>query len=417
MACAATYLLLASLNRLAVGAFVTANVLRLFGARAQLGRLFTDEETTVGTAARVAVLSHAVWTSRFGADSGLVGRTLVLNGIPQQVIGVLGAEYQDPFGPTEVWLPMTSAPNPAWLTREGAAFWAVGRMRPGLTAAEASADLSRIAAKLAAEFPESNAGMGIALQPLRDSLVGEIRPALLILLGFVALILLIACANIANRMGDAGAHVVVIQPDPRRTEMLHPFARLLDQPSHRHHAGVTGCAARLVRELDRPDHLAALAAEAAVLEILVVLGRLEMDAERAPPRWLLRARELVHARFRAPLRIGEVAREVDVHPGHLARAFRQHFRTPLGSYVRSLRLEWVAAKLTGSEESLASIALNAGFADQSHLTRAFKSLTGLMSQAYRRARANGFVSRHPSTSLHLPRPSAASRAGSAPAPG
>ena len=66
----------------------------------------------------------------------------------------------------------------------------------------------------------------------------------------------------ANRMGDAGAHVVVIQPDPRRTEMLHPFARLLDQPSHRHHAGVTRCAARLARELDRPDHLAALAAEA-----------------------------------------------------------------------------------------------------------------------------------------------------------
>ena len=180
------------------GAFVTANVLRLFGARAQLGRLFTDEESKVGTAARVAVLSHAVWTSRFGADTGLVGRTLVLNGIPQQVIGVLGAEYQDPYGPTEVWLPITSAPNPDWLTREGPAFWAVGRMRPGVTAAEASADLSRIAAELAAEFPATNAGRGAALQPLRDSLVGEIRPALLILLGFVALILVIACANIAN---------------------------------------------------------------------------------------------------------------------------------------------------------------------------------------------------------------------------
>ncbi len=144
----------------------------------------------VGTAARVAVLSHAIWTSRFGADSGLVGRTLVLNGVPQQVIGVLGAEYQDPFGPTEVWLPFTSAPNPAWLTREGPAFWAVGRMRPGVTAEEASADLSRIAAELAAEFPATNAGLGVGLQPLRDSLVGEIRPALLILLGFVALILL-----------------------------------------------------------------------------------------------------------------------------------------------------------------------------------------------------------------------------------
>ncbi len=197
----------------------------------------------------------------------------------------------------------------------------------------------------------------------------------------------------ANSMGAAGAHVVVIQPDPRRGELLHPFARLLDQPSHRHHAGITGCAARLARELAQPDHLAALAAEAAVLEILVVLGRLEMDADRAPPPWLLRARELVHARFREPLRIGEVAREVDVHPGHLARAFRQHFRAPLGSYVRGLRLEWVAARLIGSEEPLAAIALDAGFADQSHLTRAFKCRTGLTPQAYRRTHRSGSPSR------------------------
>jgi AraC family transcriptional regulator len=191
----------------------------------------------------------------------------------------------------------------------------------------------------------------------------------------------------ANSIGDAGARVVVIQPDPGRSELLRPFARLLDQPSHRHHAGVAASAARLARELDRPDHLASLAAEAAVLEILVVLSRLAIHAERAPPPWLLRARELVHAKFREPLQIGEVAREVEVHPGHLARAFRQHFRMPLGSYVRNLRLEWVAARLLGSEESLASIALAAGFADQSHLTRVFKCRTGLTPQAYRRTRS------------------------------
>jgi predicted permease len=184
-------------DRLA-GSFVTANVLHLLDARAQLGRLMTDEETTVGTAAHVAVLSHAIWTSRFGADTSMLGRTLILNGVPQQVIGVLGAEFQDPFGPTEVYLPATSGPNPAWLTREGAAFYAVGRMRPGVTTAQASADLSRISAELAAQFPETNAGLGIGLETLRDFLVGQIRPALLILLGFVALILCIACANIAN---------------------------------------------------------------------------------------------------------------------------------------------------------------------------------------------------------------------------
>ncbi|HZA80608.1 MAG TPA: ABC transporter permease, partial [Actinomycetes bacterium] len=180
------------------GCFVNANAFRLFGARAELGRLFTDEETTVGTAAQVAVLSHATWTSRFGADTGLVGRTLVLNGVPRQVIGVTVAEYLDPFGPIDVWLPATAGPNPAWLTRDGPAFWAVGRMRPGVTVEQASADLSRIAAELAAEFPATNAGLGASVQPLRDSLVGEVRPALLILLGFVALILCIACANLAN---------------------------------------------------------------------------------------------------------------------------------------------------------------------------------------------------------------------------
>jgi AraC family transcriptional regulator len=191
----------------------------------------------------------------------------------------------------------------------------------------------------------------------------------------------------ANSIGDAGARVAVIQPDPDLGELLRPFARILDRPSHRHHAGIAACAARLTRELDRPDDLASLAAEAAVLEILVVLGRLALDAERSPPPWLLRAQELVHARFREPLRIAAVAREVDVHPGHLARAFRQHFRMPLGCYVRRLRLEWVAAELLGSEDSLASVALAAGFADQSHLTRAFKRHTGLTPLAYRRTRS------------------------------
>ena len=191
----------------------------------------------------------------------------------------------------------------------------------------------------------------------------------------------------ANRMGDAGAHVVVIQPDPHRGDLLRPFAPFLERASHRHHAGIAAGAARLSRELDRPDDLATLAAEAAVLEILVLLGRVARDAERTPPPWLLRARDLVHARFRSPLRVADLAREADVHPGHLARAFRQHFRMTLGSYVRTLRLEWVAARLLESERSLASIALAAGFADQSHLTRAFKRYSGLTPQVYRRIRA------------------------------
>jgi predicted permease len=181
-----------------VGAFVTANTLRLLGAYAAFGRLFTDEETAEGNGQRVAVLSHAVWTSRYGSDSAVVGRTIVLNGLPHVVIGVTAADYQDPFGPPEVWLPVTSPPNATWLTRDNPSFWAVGLLKPGVTPAQGLAELAAISKALAAEYPGTNAGVDAALVTLRDFRVGDVRAGLLILLGFVALILLIACANIAN---------------------------------------------------------------------------------------------------------------------------------------------------------------------------------------------------------------------------
>jgi predicted permease len=181
-----------------VGCFVSANTLRLLGARTVRGRLFTDAETAVGTGERVAVLSHAAWTGRYGSDPGILGRTLVLNGLPHVVIGVTAAGYQDPFGPPEVWLPVTSAPNPDWLTRDNASWWGLARLRPGVTAEQALGDLARISAAISAELPAGTPGVAATLQPLRDFVVGQVRPALLILLGFVALILLIGCANIAN---------------------------------------------------------------------------------------------------------------------------------------------------------------------------------------------------------------------------
>jgi AraC family transcriptional regulator len=189
----------------------------------------------------------------------------------------------------------------------------------------------------------------------------------------------------ANYMGRLGARVVVVQPDPAATDLLRPFAPVLDRVSHRHHAGLAEQAERLAREMRQADDLVPLAAEAATLELLVTLARLDRDERRGPPPWLLRAQEVVHARFAEPLRVAELAREADVHPAHLARAFRLHFRMTLGSYVRRLRLDWAARALAGSDAPLAALALAAGFADQSHFTRAFKRHTGLTPNVYRRS--------------------------------
>jgi AraC family transcriptional regulator len=188
----------------------------------------------------------------------------------------------------------------------------------------------------------------------------------------------------ANCMGPRGAHVVVIQPDPTRTELLRPFSGFLDAHTHRHDGRIAALAARLAGELDATDDLSALAAEGIVLEMLVSLARLDPGRLGRPPAWLLRAQEMLHDRFTETLRTGEIAREVQVHPAHLARAFRTHFKVSLGSYLRRLRLDWAREQLAHSAASLAAVALAAGFADQSHFTRAFKRYTGLTPNAYRR---------------------------------
>jgi putative ABC transport system permease protein len=181
-----------------VGNFVTAPTLGILGARPALGRLFTPPETAEGTGQPVAVLSYAAWRTRFGGDPGIVGGTLVLNGRPHVVIGVTDSGFVDTFGPVDVWLPITSAPNRAWFTRADPNVWGVGRLKPGVTLAAAQRDLSAVAAGLAAEYPATDGGSGASLQPLREAIVGPMRGTLLVLFGFVGVVLLIACANIAS---------------------------------------------------------------------------------------------------------------------------------------------------------------------------------------------------------------------------
>ncbi len=188
----------------------------------------------------------------------------------------------------------------------------------------------------------------------------------------------------ANFIGRRGARVLIVQPDPARTELLHPFTEILEQSSHRHDAELTQKAAQLTRELQATDTLSALAAESIVLEMLVQLTRSSSSARLHPPHWLLRAQELLHDTFAEPIRAADVASAVGVHPAHLARTFRTHFKSSMGCYVRRLRLEWAARELTKPQSSLASIAMAAGFADQSHLTRLFKRHFGTTPSCYRR---------------------------------
>ena len=183
-----------------IGEFVDDQTLPILGARTVLGRLFTADETAVGRGAAVAVISNAAWKTRFGADRAILGRTLVLNGRPHVVIGVLSHDFEDPNAGIEVYLPITSAPTPAWLTRADPQVWGVARLRTGVTPAAAQRDLASIAAGIAAAYPATNAGVTAAVQPLREALVGPAHSILLLVLGTVAFVLLIACANVASLM-------------------------------------------------------------------------------------------------------------------------------------------------------------------------------------------------------------------------
>jgi AraC family transcriptional regulator len=190
-----------------------------------------------------------------------------------------------------------------------------------------------------------------------------------------------------NRVGTAGAHVVVIQPDHRAVDVLGSHASVLERINYLPQSVAAGLAWRLARELHLVDSAAPLAIEGLVLEILAEAVRFSEGAgtRSSMPLWLSRAQEYIHGNFSHPLRIADVAREVNVGPVRLARAFRRQFGTSLGSYCRRLRLEWVSLALASSDDPLSVVAARAGFADQSHLTRAFRAHTGLTPQRFRLA--------------------------------
>ena len=178
------------------GIHVSADYFRVFGAPMALGRAFSAEEDLPGGAA-VAVISSGLWRSRFGADPGIINRTIDLGGDPYVVIGVLGPTFvSDPR--SDIWLPLKPDPNS---TDRGHYLRATARLKPGVTLAQAQAAMGIATAQIKRKFPNSpmmGPGASFTAVPLRDSVIGDARFGLLLLFGAVGFVLLIACANVAN---------------------------------------------------------------------------------------------------------------------------------------------------------------------------------------------------------------------------
>ena len=181
---------------------VTEDFFRVLDVAPALGRTFVAEEMTAGRD-REVVLSEALWRSHFGADPRVVGRTLRLDGQAYQVVGVMPGGFAYPAG-AALWTPMSFQPD-LRVMRGGHYLGVVGRMRDGVTVAAASSDMAAVAAQIGADNPNVNIGWSADVRSLRDATVGDVRPALLVLLGAVGFVLLIACVNVANLLLSRGA--------------------------------------------------------------------------------------------------------------------------------------------------------------------------------------------------------------------
>ena len=184
-----------SSDHLPTGA-VTSGYFAVLGARPALGRLFMAADDVPGEH-RVVVLADRVWRARFGADPGIVGRTLRLDSRDYTVVGVLPAGFEDPYA-HDLWTPIAFSAADLQTQRGAHYLDVIARLRPGVSIERAAEELGAVAARLAAEYPRTNARYGAAVVPLREALVGDVSQGLLLLLGAVGLVLLIGCVNVAN---------------------------------------------------------------------------------------------------------------------------------------------------------------------------------------------------------------------------
>ena len=179
------------------GAFVSSNFFQLFNLTPLVGRTFETGEDKQG-APKYVVVNEKMWRERLGGDSDLASKKLILNGEVYNVIGVIPRNFRAPFDPdVEAWMPLAYYPSNSG-QRDARFMFAMGRLKDGRTLSLAQAEASTVASQLADAYPKESIGRGAKVESFRELMVGGVRPMLLVLFAAVVVILLIACANLAN---------------------------------------------------------------------------------------------------------------------------------------------------------------------------------------------------------------------------
>ena len=188
-----------------IGDFVSSSFLRVIGLQLSQGRAFTDAETEVATKSPVAIVTYEAWQDRFGGDRAMLGKRITLNGTTFTVVGITAPHPQVPLGAPDVMMPIGYYPNAHGLDRGVRGVLVAARLKPNVSLDAAQRDLSAVMKQLEREYPATNASTGAEIISLREYLVGSVRESLMIILAAVGVVLLIACANVANLQLARGA--------------------------------------------------------------------------------------------------------------------------------------------------------------------------------------------------------------------
>jgi len=179
------------------GAEVSGSLFNVLGVKPLLGRALRPEDNQPGADRRVVVLGYGLWQQRFGGDPNVVGHKVTLDGVATEIVGVMPKGFTYPAGRV-LWTPLEFNQNFTSKQRGAWYLTAIGRAKPGVPLDRVASEVSLIGKQLAAKYPDSNEGLDLEAAPLLEAMVGDVRRAMLILLGAVGFVLLIACVNVAN---------------------------------------------------------------------------------------------------------------------------------------------------------------------------------------------------------------------------